>query len=400
MKIPWSQFAISARSVDYADELTHGLYRYPAGLPPLLVRTLIHAFTKPGESVLDPFCGGGTTAIESIAHGRYSINSDLNSLACFVTQARAWPLGRNSFRAYLRWLRDAKTVLSFSSSVEAVPLVVSDLYRYAPSTHGILLVLRDSARQLKDAGARRFALLTVLRLGKLAFDCRKNPPNPRLLANSLDAIGATYSERMESYSRICRNRWSQHTRGRARLKVFCTDSLGLHHRLGDLADNVTLVLTSPPYPRVHMLYHRWQVYGRRETSLPYSLLQLNDGMRASGYTMGSRHKAADGPYFRSIEAVYRGLGRVLSGNVIVAQILAFAEPKVQLPLFCEAMERAGFVELLPRAGTRDRISRAVPHRRWYAYLAGTTPSTQEFLFIHRLDSRSRSATVNEWTGKH
>src|SRR2546426_958835 len=86
MKIPWSQFAISARSVDYADELTHGLYRDPARLPPLLVRTPLHPLTKPGASVLPPFSGGGTTPIQSIAHRRHSINSDLNSLAWFAPQ--------------------------------------------------------------------------------------------------------------------------------------------------------------------------------------------------------------------------------------------------------------------------------------------------------------------------
>ena len=29
-----------------------------------------------------------------------------------------------------------------------------------------------------------------------------------------------------------------------------------------------LVVTSPPYPGIHMLYHRWQVDGRKETDAP------------------------------------------------------------------------------------------------------------------------------------
>ena len=32
-----------------------------------------------------------------------------------------------------------------------------------------------------------------------------------------------------------------------------------------LRGRVRLVLTSPPYPAVHVLYHRWQVKGRKET---------------------------------------------------------------------------------------------------------------------------------------
>ena len=32
-----------------------------------------------------------------------------------------------------------------------------------------------------------------------------------------------------------------------------------------------LVVTSPPYPGVHVLYHRWQVDGRKEAPLPFMI---------------------------------------------------------------------------------------------------------------------------------
>jgi hypothetical protein len=38
-----------------------------------------------------------------------------------------------------------------------------------------------------------------------------------------------------------------------------------------------LVLTSPPYPGVHVLYHRWQVDGRKETPLPFMIAGKLDG---------------------------------------------------------------------------------------------------------------------------
>lgn len=34
-------------------------------------------------------------------------------------------------------------------------------------------------------------------------------------------------------------------------------------------DTPGLILTSPPYPGVHVLYHRWQVQGRKETPAPF-----------------------------------------------------------------------------------------------------------------------------------
>ena len=49
-----------------------------------------------------------------------------------------------------------------------------------------------------------------------------------------------------------------------------------------------LVLTSPPYPGVHVLYHRWQVDGRKEAPLPFMIANKLDGAGSSYYTMGDR----------------------------------------------------------------------------------------------------------------
>ena len=38
---------------------THSFYRYPARFSPEFARKAIEAFTQPGDTVLDPFMGGG-----------------------------------------------------------------------------------------------------------------------------------------------------------------------------------------------------------------------------------------------------------------------------------------------------------------------------------------------------
>jgi DNA modification methylase len=40
---------------------THNFYRYPARFSPLFVRGVIRQYSSPGQTVLDPFMGGGTT---------------------------------------------------------------------------------------------------------------------------------------------------------------------------------------------------------------------------------------------------------------------------------------------------------------------------------------------------
>lgn len=71
--------------------LTHGLHRYPAKYIPQIPRWAIQNFSHVGETVLDPFCGSGTTVLEAIAAGRNSIGVDLDPLACFIARSKITP---------------------------------------------------------------------------------------------------------------------------------------------------------------------------------------------------------------------------------------------------------------------------------------------------------------------
>ena len=79
--------------------LTHHLHPYPAKFPPPLPRQLIEILTEPGATVLDPFCGSGTTMVEAKAIGRRSIGVDSNPVAVLVSSAKTQLLDEESFEA-------------------------------------------------------------------------------------------------------------------------------------------------------------------------------------------------------------------------------------------------------------------------------------------------------------
>lgn len=139
---------------------------------------------------------------------------------------------------------------------------------------------------------------------------------------------------------------------------------------------VSLVLTSPPYPGVHVLYHRWQVEGRRETPAPYWLTNTLDGSGPSYYTLGGRHSAGIDRYFLRLEAIFRGLASELAGHGRIVQVVAFRDRDELLPRYETAMRRAGLISL-----QRRRPERPVPGRRWYAR-GRKTDGGRELLLIH------------------
>jgi site-specific DNA-methyltransferase (cytosine-N4-specific) len=72
--------------------LTHSIFRYFGKFPPPIARVLIKEYTDIGELVIDPMCGSGTTALESLLLERDCLASDINPLSVLVTKVKSTKL--------------------------------------------------------------------------------------------------------------------------------------------------------------------------------------------------------------------------------------------------------------------------------------------------------------------
>jgi len=70
----------------------HSLHPYPAKYIPQLPREVIAEHTNERHTILDPFCGSGTTLVEAALGGRKSIGVDSNPIACLISRAKTTPL--------------------------------------------------------------------------------------------------------------------------------------------------------------------------------------------------------------------------------------------------------------------------------------------------------------------
>src|SRR5947209_3817124 len=66
----------------------HSMCSYLAMFPPALPRYFIEQCSRPGDVVLDPFCGRGTAPLEALLADRFAIGSDANPLAVLLTRAK------------------------------------------------------------------------------------------------------------------------------------------------------------------------------------------------------------------------------------------------------------------------------------------------------------------------
>jgi hypothetical protein len=142
---------------------------------------------------------------------------------------------------------------------------------------------------------------------------------------------------------------------------------------------------------VHVLYHRWQVDGRKEAPLPFMIANKLDGAGSSFYTMGDRKYPELKTYFENISATMSSVAALANKRTVIVQMVAFSDPDWQLPRYLETMERAGLTELkLPilKHHGDARLWRSVPGRRWYSDQRGDTPGSAEVVLIYRKANRS------------
>jgi SAM-dependent methyltransferase len=77
---------------DFADASTDSPYAqlhwHPARFPPQIPAIAISALSVPGDRVLDPFCGSGTTLVEALRRGRSAVGIDTNPVATLIASAK------------------------------------------------------------------------------------------------------------------------------------------------------------------------------------------------------------------------------------------------------------------------------------------------------------------------
>ena len=69
-------------------EVTHGLHAFAAKSPPALARWAVSNYSVPGDVVIDPMAGSGTTVLEAMLLGRRALGFDLDPLAQLIARAK------------------------------------------------------------------------------------------------------------------------------------------------------------------------------------------------------------------------------------------------------------------------------------------------------------------------
>ena len=178
---------------DNDQHTSHSIHSFPAKFPPQLPRKFILSLTQPGDTILDPMMGSGTTILEAFLTERQAVGFDIDPLALLLTQVKVTSLDPEQVlecgRAILNRAKDKVTHSRKDLEKELTK-------RWEPKTHHFidywfaldtqveLLSLLDEIKNISNATLRAFfelafSAIIITKSGgvSLAFDLAHTRPH-------------------------------------------------------------------------------------------------------------------------------------------------------------------------------------------------------------------------------
>jgi hypothetical protein len=315
----------------------HPMCSYLASFPAALTHAFIARYSRPGDVVLDPFSGRGTTALQACAEGRIGVGNDLNPFAHLLTAAKVQPATRAAATTRLtqlrlawhggaaHWRAQAAAIIADPAGGGPVPVPLEVVVAFHPTTFAQLLFLRD-ALDLADRVDRFLAAaVTGILHGKSASYLSELMPNtfsmaPRYVRDFAARTAFASPERdvfdglAAKLDRLYRQPLPV-VEGAALLgdaRDVAPRARAALRTLGR-ADRARLVVTSPPYLRVVKYgYYNW---------LRTWFLGFDAG--AIDAALDDAHHRE--PYLAFLREVLGGLRPVLADDAIVVLVIGDVE---------------------------------------------------------------------------
>jgi DNA methylase len=332
----------------------HPMCSYLASFPAALAHAFIARYSRPGDVVIDPFSGRGTTPLQACAEGRIGVGNDLNPFAHLLTAAKVEPADEAEARTRLtalrvRWAGDADDWYQLALQVlasagpdgkrvpeagsgrgpdedsAAGPVPVEVALSFHPRTFAQLLYVR-SALSLDDRVDRFLAAaITGILHGKSATYLSEVMPNtfsmaPRYVRDFVARTGFRSPDRdVFACVQAKLDRLFREPPPRVRGIALLGDARDAGERTRaalrerGLPDRARLVVTSPPYLRVVKYgYYNWL----RTWFLGFDAAAIDAALD------DAHHKSA---YLRFLGDVLEGLRPALADDAVVVLVIGDVE---------------------------------------------------------------------------
>jgi len=338
----YSDLDVHSNEWDFSEENTqehlHSIHPYPARFIPQIPRKAILEFTKPGDLVLDPFVGSGTTLLEASLLGRPSIGVDNNAVACLVSRAKISQYSQGDLQLLCDFcnslpdFRDSNGTLIDTN----IPIYKERDGWFDPDALLDLGFIKAQINTLPEP-AYSLALATlssiIVRVSYQDSDTRyARVQKAYRSGNSLKWYKLKLSQAIEGIKELIAH-------PRASSKVYLADTRDLSF-IDD--HTVDLIVTSPPYLNAYD-YHK---YHRHRLHWINGDITFAREIEIGKHDTFTKSKAVPEPYFEDMQLCFNQWVRVLKPGchslIVIGDSIVSGLPVAVGDKFVELLTDCGF----------------------------------------------------------
>lgn len=253
-----------ANKVNPKDRAFHEWYRFVLSFPPHLVDNYIDDFhLGPGQIILDPFCGTGTTLVEAKLKGIASIGLESNPFPSFATSVKIdWKINPELLINWAHQVAESATCILDSQGIIDTQVFKGDIQKLkllhlSSETNKLLikdsisqiplhktLVLLDCLNQYKNDCFYKYGLLA---LGKaLVYSISNLHFGPEVGVDKIKKDTPVIACWISEIDKMTKDLISVANNIYPEAKVYLADSRNVSHIIQP--NSIDAVITSPPYP--------------------------------------------------------------------------------------------------------------------------------------------------------
>ncbi len=248
--------------------LNHSVHPYPCKFIPQIPNTLIQSLSTVGETVLDPFCGSGTTLVEALRLNRQTIGIDANPIAALISRVKTNIIStkeettlRSIVSDYIDkadYLKKKQNSLFLVDDIDNGTIFDEQTLKWIEQWYDNCVILelyniRKNCMVIHNNKARDVALAA---LSSILVNVSKQDSDTRYVRRIKNIKpGDTFSKFAKSLDNITNQviQFSKEINPNFTAQVLCANILQ-----DPSINDVDLVVCSPPYPNAYSyhLYHR------------------------------------------------------------------------------------------------------------------------------------------------
>ncbi len=286
---------------------THCFHTYPAMMIPQVARRLISMFGRCGMTLLDPFCGSGTTLVEASMANLNAWGIDINPLALLVARTKTTlldtpPLRRQALCLLDGFEQDCQRIKK-DPKFAPIPNFFNLDYWFKPSVSRQLSALHQRILAIKDIAICEFFQIPFSETVREASYTRNSEfklfrmQEDKLEQHNPD-VGTMFFSKVDRNLRGMAQLIYQ-AKGSSWVKILQEDT---RHQTSIPSDSIDLVVTSPPYgdSRTTVAYGQFSRLSLQWLGFSWEEIRNIDSRLLGGRRVVTLEAAAQTPTLRKI----------------------------------------------------------------------------------------------------